>query len=201
LNWFFDESKAFPTLPLEPDEVVRGAYTAELGTGLAKTTVKMIITSKHLYLNPMDQSGLKGVASLLAKIPGLTGFEVVPILLGFGQQELLRLPLYDIVTIEPFNHKGWSLPGIRITLRDGSSLDVSIVYKMFTLRGSNKNVVARDEAFRVLQNAISVAASASVQTSSSSILDQMRTLGELRDAGLITSAEFETKKSELLARI
>ena len=31
--------------------------------------------------------------------------------------------------------------------------------------------------------------------------DQIRKLGELRDAGLLTAAEFESKKAELLARM
>jgi hypothetical protein len=96
MSWFFNESKAFPALPLEHEEAVRGTYFAELGTGLAKTAVKMIITSKHLYLNPIDYGGLKGFYSLLAKIPGLAALEVAPYLLDLGLQDVLRLPLYDI---------------------------------------------------------------------------------------------------------
>jgi hypothetical protein len=33
------------------------------------------------------------------------------------------------------------------------------------------------------------------------IIDQIRRLGELRDSGLITPEEFETKKAELLGRL
>ena len=201
MSWLIDERKAFPTLPLEREEAVRGTYFAELGTGLARTGVKMLISSKHLYLIPMDWSGLKRLYTLFAKIPGLAAFEVAPILLDNLQQEVLRLPLYDITMIEPFNHRGWSLPGIEITLRDGSSLELAIMHRLLALRGSNKNVVARDEAFRVLQNALSVAASASAPISGSDVSDQMRKIVELRDEGLITSADFETKKAELLSRI
>ena len=32
-------------------------------------------------------------------------------------------------------------------------------------------------------------------------MDQLRKLGELRDAGLLTPEEFDAKKSELLARM
>jgi hypothetical protein len=32
-------------------------------------------------------------------------------------------------------------------------------------------------------------------------LEQLRKLGELRDAGVLTAAEFEAKKAELLGRI
>ena len=32
-------------------------------------------------------------------------------------------------------------------------------------------------------------------------MEQLRKLGELRDAGVLTDAEFETKKAELLARL
>jgi Short C-terminal domain len=34
-----------------------------------------------------------------------------------------------------------------------------------------------------------------------SIPDQIRQLGELRDQGLVTPEEFETKKTELLSRL
>jgi hypothetical protein len=40
-----------------------------------------------------------------------------------------------------------------------------------------------------------------VQTETPDIVDQIKRLGELRDAGLITSDEFETKKSDLLDRL
>jgi hypothetical protein len=32
-------------------------------------------------------------------------------------------------------------------------------------------------------------------------IDQLRKLGELRDAGILTSAEFDAKKAEILARM
>jgi hypothetical protein len=43
-------------------------------------------------------------------------------------------------------------------------------------------------------------ASASV-TAATDITDQLRKLGELRDAGVLTEAEFSSKKTELLARM
>ena len=33
------------------------------------------------------------------------------------------------------------------------------------------------------------------------VMDQLRKLGELRDAGILTPEEFETKKTELLGRL
>ncbi len=33
------------------------------------------------------------------------------------------------------------------------------------------------------------------------VIEQLRKLGELRDAGIVTDAEFEAKKAELLARL
>ncbi len=36
---------------------------------------------------------------------------------------------------------------------------------------------------------------------SDAVFDQLRQLGQLRDAGIVTTEEFETKKAELLARI
>jgi uncharacterized membrane protein YeaQ/YmgE (transglycosylase-associated protein family) len=42
---------------------------------------------------------------------------------------------------------------------------------------------------------------AEVRTGSESLPDQLRKLGELHDAGVLTDEEFETKKAELLARM
>ena len=43
--------------------------------------------------------------------------------------------------------------------------------------------------------------SADVEVSASSIPDQIRAIGELRDAGYLTLEEFEAKKAELLSRL
>ena len=43
--------------------------------------------------------------------------------------------------------------------------------------------------------------SAQAQGAGASVIEQIRQLGELRDSGIITVAEFEAKKAELLARI
>ena len=42
---------------------------------------------------------------------------------------------------------------------------------------------------------------APVAASGGDVFEQLRKLGELRDAGIVTDAEFEAKKSELLARL
>jgi hypothetical protein len=45
------------------------------------------------------------------------------------------------------------------------------------------------------------ATSAEVPTSTADIPEQIRKLGELRDAGVLTSEEFDSKKADLLARM
>jgi hypothetical protein len=42
---------------------------------------------------------------------------------------------------------------------------------------------------------------APVADASSDVADQIRKLGQLRDEGLVTEEEFETKRAELLARL
>jgi hypothetical protein len=59
------------------------------------------------------------------------------------------------------------------------------------------NVLAHLERLRNEPTGGSVAPTASAD----SVTDQIKKLGELRDAGLLTSDEFNTKKAELLARL
>lgn len=49
--------------------------------------------------------------------------------------------------------------------------------------------------------AVSALASSLVATVSDAVFDQLRQLGQLRDAGIVTTEEFEAKKGELLARL
>lgn len=44
-------------------------------------------------------------------------------------------------------------------------------------------------------------AETSAATSADDVFDQLRKLGDLRDAGIVTTEEFEAKKAELLARL
>jgi hypothetical protein len=46
-----------------------------------------------------------------------------------------------------------------------------------------------------------VASPSTTSTQSVDIMGQLRQLGELRDAGVLTAEEFDTKKAELLARV
>ena len=59
------------------------------------------------------------------------------------------------------------------------------------------NIVAHLERLRNEPTGGSVASAASVD----SVTDQIKKLGELRDAGLLTNEEFNAKKTELLARL
>jgi hypothetical protein len=59
------------------------------------------------------------------------------------------------------------------------------------------NVVAHLERLRNEPTRDSVAPTASAD----SVTAQIKKLGELRDAGLLTNEEFDTKKAELLARL
>lgn len=61
------------------------------------------------------------------------------------------------------------------------------------------------EAFMAIvrerMNESSLAPAASAPAPAPDAIDQLRKLGELRDAGIVTEAEFEAKKAELLGRL
>jgi Short C-terminal domain len=65
----------------------------------------------------------------------------------------------------------------------------------FGLRNTTSSTIS------VLFRRESPAAAVAVQTSEPSITDQIRALGELHDAGLVTTEEFNTKKAQLLDRL
>ena len=56
--------------------------------------------------------------------------------------------------------------------------------------------------FAALRDAVQEAIAAPVSDSAQAdVIDQLRRLGELRDSGVITQAEFEAKKASLLGQI
>jgi hypothetical protein len=54
---------------------------------------------------------------------------------------------------------------------------------------------------QVLKGSSASAAPAAAAPAGESVIDQIKKLGELRDAGLLTDAEFEAKKADLLGRL
>jgi len=78
--------------------------------------------------------------------------------------------------------------------------DNTLVFQMphppAEVEGQLANVV--NPAWRALWNQSAGTAPATQQPD---VLDQLRKLGELRDAGVLTTEEFESKKTELLGRL
>ena len=62
-------------------------------------------------------------------------------------------------------------------------------------------VVARCAVPPPLHSALATSLSAVVPPPNPDVLEQLRKLGELRTAGVLTDAEFEAKKAELLGRL
>lgn len=92
------------------------------------------------------------------------------------------------------------------------SISRGIVFSELTIESTGGNsIVARglsrgeaEEGKRLLDDCISRvrrAATPAPEKPEPDIMDQIRKLGELRDAGLITPQEFDAKKSELLERL
>lgn len=93
------------------------------------------------------------------------------------------------------------------------SISRGVVFSQLTIESTGGHaIVARgltrgeaEDAKRLLDDCIRKArrpaAAPAQQTREPDVLDQIRKLGELRDAGLLTPEEFESKKSELLKRL
>jgi hypothetical protein len=100
------------------------------------------------------------------------------------------IPLWKITSVEAS-----SLMGYRV-LRVHTAHD-DLEFKTLEPKALFDNVLAHLERLRNEPSGGSVAPTASAD----SITDQINKLGELRDAGLLTNDEFNTKKAELLARL
>ncbi len=84
----------------------------------------------------------------------------------------------------------------------------SIVIFVSGNRAEIKDVYPKDRAREVgeyirtkIAPSTSAAAPAPAATAGPSAMEQLKQLGELRDAGVLTAEEFEAKKTELLARL
>ena len=99
------------------------------------------------------------------------------------------IPLSKITSVETS-----SLMGYRV-LRVHTAHD-DLEFKTLEPKDLFDNVVANLERLRNEPTGDSVAPTASADV----VADQIKKLGELRDAGLLTNDEFNTKKAELLAR-
>ncbi|MGH6804940.1 MAG: SHOCT domain-containing protein [Methyloceanibacter sp.] len=108
----------------------------------------------------------------------------------------------------PFEEIFETIPLLKITSVETSSLMDYRVLRVHTAHDDLEfktrepkalfnNVVAHLERLRNEPTGGSVAPTVSVD----SVTDQIKKLGELRDAGLLTNDEFNAKKAELLARL
>ena len=100
------------------------------------------------------------------------------------------IPLSKITSVETS-----SLMDYRV-LRVHTAHD-DLEFKTLEPKALFDNVVAHLERLRYEPTAGSVASTASAD----SVANQIKKLGELRDAGLLTNDEFNAKKAELLARL
>ena len=100
------------------------------------------------------------------------------------------IPLSKITSVETS-----SLMGYRVIRLHTAHDDLE--FKTLEPKALFDTVLAHLERLRNASTGSSAAPTASAE----SITDQIKKLGELRDAGLLTNDEFNTKKAELLARL
>lgn len=114
---------------------------------------------------------------------------------GFLGEVFETMPLSKITSVETKSFMGHRILNIH-TSHD------ELKFKTFEDKALFKKVHDRIEALRDGEPT-SVAASAPTPqpASSDGPIEQLKKLGELRDAGILTDAEFSAKKEELLARL
>ena len=103
-------------------------------------------------------------------------------------------------------------PQVRSAVTDGRTAIRTVDRIVFVAkgRGSVVDEFRLDEVVRVvakmvvppsLHSALATSLSAVVPPPNPDVLEQLRKVGELREAGVLTDAEFEAKKAELLGRL
>jgi hypothetical protein len=107
---------------------------------------------------------------------------------GLLGEVLETIPLKSITSIERKSLLGHRTIGIH-TSHD------ALVFKTFNKDGETKLIDAIEDGRH------SSSANTATQAKQESPLDQLKRLGELKEAGVITDEEFSSKKSELLEKI
>lgn len=119
----------------------------------------------------------------------LTNLRVLFVLHGVLTQRSEDFPLDKISSIQ------WSagpITGTVTIFASGNKAEISIVEK-----GAGRAITDKVRARISQRDATSIPA----PPAQPDVVDQIRRLGELRDAGVVTDEEFDAKKAELLGRL
>jgi hypothetical protein len=107
--------------------------------------------------------------------------------------ELLEtIPLPKITSVETFSRLGYRV----LTLHTSHD---ELAFKTFEQKHLFDQVYSRLEELR--HNTVSASEPTKTAEMGESALDQLKKLGELREAGILTEDEFVSKKANLLARL
>lgn len=124
---------------------------------------------------------------------------------GTGWPYLLIFITYLIISIWIF-FTNTENPSLKIGLIGVGvgTFSISVVYLIEFLRGPERLTIKRisdtvNNILKIVEN--KKAKAPKVIAPSVSIANEIKKLAELKDAGIITEKEFQTKKKELLARI
>ena len=148
-NWMFKED-AYKRRPLPRGERVLAVYPVTIGRSrLTQAGAEMVITERHLILNPMDWDKLKTAIRAMGAL-GATG---IGLLAGAYERIELARPLLihaaDVWETEPIER---SPPGIMVTLATAETLDISVFHRMSALIWDKRNRQARNHAGRLLES-------------------------------------------------
>ncbi|MGI8520745.1 MAG: hypothetical protein ACR2MC_09120 [Actinomycetota bacterium] len=130
--------------PLEPGERVLFEQTASIPPW---TGGQIIVTSTNLRFGPLSTRIPRTLLRLGGKVAGVSAIgTALDIIESLKIMKPKAVPLDQVTSIESLG--GPSLfrpPMIRLTFRDGSSLDFGILRSVFSLNISKENIRVRDE--------------------------------------------------------
>jgi hypothetical protein len=147
----------YQTEPLDENEDVLGVFYGNRGQWGAQ----FIVTNRRLLLGPLDVGLAKDILSFgLGKAAGIDF--VKSVLERYAPTQPRTIWVQHVLGVQPTNGPSlFKAPGLRISTATQEQIELRIVHKPTALNIAGANIGARDEAVRVLREAVASAKQAS----------------------------------------
>jgi hypothetical protein len=160
--------------------------------------IKCVLDANENVLLAVQQAGLGGKTMGLESIfvTDKRVIKMTPKTLGL-RSDVTDFNYKDMANVKL--DKGILRSSIGITMR---FLSEPVYIKNISKEGANRIIkMIQDGIAGRLGNEITDSSDATVSSSQMDITEQIRKLGELKDIGILTDEEFQTKKTELLSKL
>jgi hypothetical protein len=149
----------FQTEPLDENEDVLGVFYGNRGQWGAQ----FIVTNRRLMLGPLDTGLAQDILSFGLGKAGVPGVDFVKtVLQRYAPSQPQTIWLKHVADVQPTNGPSlFKAPGLRITTATQEQIDLRIVHKPTAPSIAGANASARDQAVRVLREAVAAAKQAS----------------------------------------